>query len=262
MLNDRILRLRLVFGPRVIIVARPHVVKVGAQRKAKHQGITALIAEVNVGPVGDAVNGADVKLALLLNLAGKIFAVVIAFVLQLQAQRLPWRLILYASKQRGRAVEHLVAVDGTRFFIAVIAVAVFVAVGTERVGYVAAGAEVAPAKTQREIKRSPGFAGNDVFRIKQAGPANVFRPDGDLRHPVALFPQAQLHVEGFVFIGLIAGEGVHAAVLFCTHVGVAQRGLQPGEQLHGRRVVTVLIVIAIVKADFPLAGHTRGRGLQ
>lgn len=136
-------------------------------------------------------------------------------------------------------------------FIAVIAVAVFVAVGTERVGYVAAGAEVAPAKTQREIKRSPCFAGNDVFRIKQAGPANVFRPDGDLRHPVALFPQAQLHVEGFVFIGLIAGEGVHAAVLFCTHVGVAQRGLQPREQLHGRRVVTVLIVIAIVKADFP-----------
>lgn len=63
-LNDRILRLRLIFWPRVVIVVRPHVVKVSAQGKAKHQGITALIAEVNVGPVGDAVNGADVKLAL------------------------------------------------------------------------------------------------------------------------------------------------------------------------------------------------------
>ena len=159
-------------------------------------------------------------------------------------------------------MEHLVAVDGARFLVAVITVAVFITVGAERIFDVAAGTQIAPSQTKREIKRSPGFAGHDVFRVKQAGPANVFRTNGDLRHPVALFPQAQLHVEGFVFVGLIAGESVYAAVLFCTHVGVAQRGLQPGEQLHGRRVVTVLIVIAIVKADFPLAGHTRGWGLQ
>ena len=84
-LKDRILRLRLIFWPRVVIVVRPHVVKVSAQGKAKHQGITALIAEVNVGPVGDAVNGADVKLALLLNFSGEVLRVVVSFVLQLQA---------------------------------------------------------------------------------------------------------------------------------------------------------------------------------
>ena len=88
-LQNRILRLRLVGWPRVIIVVWPHVVKVGAQRETKHHGITALVAEVNVGPVGDAINGADVKLALLLNLPGEILRVVVSFVLQLQAQWLP-----------------------------------------------------------------------------------------------------------------------------------------------------------------------------
>ena len=84
-LQNRILRLRPVCRARVIIVVRPHVVKVGAQREAKHHRIAALVAEVNVGPVGDAINGADVKLALLLNLPGEVLRVVIPFILQLQA---------------------------------------------------------------------------------------------------------------------------------------------------------------------------------
>ena len=203
-LQNRILRLRLVCRPRVVVVVRPHVVEVGAQRKAKHHRIAALVAEVNVGPIGDAINGADVKLALLLNLPGEVLRVVIPLVLQLQAQWLPGRLILHAAKQRGRAVEHLVAVDGARFLIAVIAVAVFIAVGAKRVFHVAAGAEIAPSQTEREVERPPGLAGHDVFRIKQAGTANIFGAHGDLRHPVALFPQAQLDVEGFIFVGLIA----------------------------------------------------------
>ncbi len=37
----------------------------------------------------------------------------------------------------------------------------------------------------------------------QAGTADVASPDGDLRHPVALFPQAQFDVESFVFVSLI-----------------------------------------------------------
>ena len=101
-------------------------------------------------------------------------------------------------------MEHLVAVDGARFLIAVIAVAVFIAVGAKRVFHVAAGAEIAPSQTEREVERPPGLAGHDVFRIKQAGTANIFGAHGDLRHPVALFPQAQLDVEGFIFVGLIA----------------------------------------------------------
>ena len=84
-LQNRILRLRLVCRARVIIVVRPHVVKVGAQREAKHHRIAALVAEVNVGPVGDAINGADVKLALLLNLSGEVLRVVIPLIFQLQA---------------------------------------------------------------------------------------------------------------------------------------------------------------------------------
>lgn len=84
-LQNRILRLRPVCRARVIIVVWPHVVKVGAQREAKHHRIAALVAEVNVGPVGDAINGADVKLALLLNLSGEVVRVVIPFIFQLQA---------------------------------------------------------------------------------------------------------------------------------------------------------------------------------
>ena len=261
-LQNRILRLRPVGRPRVIVVVRPHVVEVGAQREAKHHRVATLVAEVNVGPVGDAINGADVKLALLLNLPGEVLRVVVPFVLQLQAQRLPRRLVFHTTEQRGRAVEHLVAVDGTGFLVAVIAVAVFIAVGTERVFNVAAGAEIAPAKTERKIKRSPGLAGHDVFRVEQAGTADIFGPHGNLRHPVALFPQAQFEIEGFIFVGLIAGERVHAAVLFRTHVGVAQRGFEPWEQLYGCRIVAVLVVITIVKANFPFSRHTRGRGLQ
>ena len=45
-------------------------------------------------------------------------------------------------------MEHLVPVDGARFLVAVIAVAVFIAVGTERIFDVAAGAEIAPSQTE------------------------------------------------------------------------------------------------------------------
>ena len=249
-------------GPRVVVIVRPHVVKVGAQRKAKHYGVAALVAEVNVGPIGDAVNGADVKLALLLNLSGELLRVVVTFVLQLQAQRLPRRLILHAAKQGSWTVEHLVTVNGTRFLIAVVAIAEFVAVGAERVFHVAAGAEIAPAKPQREVKRPPGLTGDDVLRVEQAGTADIFGPHGYLRHPVALFPQAQFEIEGFIFVGLIAGKRVHAAVLFRSYVGVAQRGFEPWEQRYGCRIVAVLVVITIVKANFPFSRHTRGWGLQ
>ena len=85
MLEDRILRLRLIRRPRIVVIVRTHIVKVGAQREAKHQGIATLVAEVNVGPIGDAVNGADVKLALLLNFPGEVLRVIIPFILQLQA---------------------------------------------------------------------------------------------------------------------------------------------------------------------------------
>ena len=261
-LQDRILRLRLVCRPRVVIVVRTHVVKVGAQREAKHHRIATLVAEVNVSPVSDAINGADVKLALLLNLPGEILRVVITFVLQLQAQRLPGGLIFHTAKQRCRAVEHLVAIDGSRFLIAVIAVAVFIAVGTERVGHVTAGAQIAPSQAEREVERSPGFAGDDVFRIKQTGTADITRANGDLRHPVALFPQTQFDVEGFIFVGLIAREGLNAAVFFGAHVGVAQRGFKPREQLHRGRVVAILVVITVVKAQLTFTRHSRGGSLH
>ncbi len=157
-------------------------------------------------------------------------------------------------------MEHLVAVDGAGFLVAVVAITIFVAVGTERVFHVTAGAEITPAHTQREIKRAPGFAGNDVLRIKQARTADIPRPNGHLRHPVALFPQAQFDVEGFIFVGLVAGECLYAAVLFGTHIGITQRGFQPRKQLHRSRVIAVLIVIAIVKAQFPFTRHAcRGR---
>ena len=159
-------------------------------------------------------------------------------------------------------MEHLIPVDGTGFFVAVIAIAVFVAVGAKRVFHVTAGAEIAPSQAEREVERAPGFAGHDVFRIKQTGTTDIFGPHGHLRHPVALFPQAQLDVEGFIFVGLIAGERLNAAVLFRTHVGIAQRGFKPREQLHRRRVVAILVVITVVKANFPFARHTRGGRLQ
>ncbi|MNP54168.1 hypothetical protein D3C76_1487020 [compost metagenome] len=99
MLNDRVLRLRSIRRARIVVIRRTHIVEVGAQRDTKHKGVAALVAEVNVGPIGDAVNGADVKLALLFDLARKIFGVVITFVFQLQAQRLPRRLVFHAAKQ-------------------------------------------------------------------------------------------------------------------------------------------------------------------
>ena len=159
-------------------------------------------------------------------------------------------------------MEHLVAVDGTRFLVTVIAVAIFIAVGAERVFDVTAGTEIAPSQAKREVERPPGLAGHNVFRIKQAGPADIFCPHGHLRHPVALFPQTQLEVEGFIFVSLVARERLDAAVLFRSHIGVAQRGFKPREKLYGGGIVAVLVVIAVVQTDFPFTRHARGGRLQ
>ena len=127
-LQDGVLRLRLIFRSRVIVIRWAQIVEVCPQRHAKHEGVAAFIAEVNVGPIGDAVNGADVKLALLLQLTREILLIIVAFILQFQAQRLPGRLILHPAKQRRWPVEHIAAVDGTGLFITVIAVTEFIAV--------------------------------------------------------------------------------------------------------------------------------------
>ncbi len=128
MLQDGILRLWLIFRAGIVVIVWSQIVKVSPQRDPKHQGVPALIAEVNVGPIGDAINSADVKLALLIQLAGKILLVIITFILQFQAQRLPGSLILYAAKQRRRAVEHLATVNRTGLLVAVIAMAKFITV--------------------------------------------------------------------------------------------------------------------------------------
>ena len=49
--------------------------------------------------------------------------------------------------------------------------------------------------------------------------------------------------------GLIAGEGLDAAVPFGAHISVAQRGFEPRKQLHSGGVVAILIVITVVEAD-------------
>ena len=128
MLQDGILRLWLIFRAGVVVIVWPQIVEVSPQRDPKHKGVPALIAEVNVGPIGDAINSADVKLALLIQLARKILLVIVSLILQFQTQRLPGCLILDAAKQCCRAVEHLAAVNRTGLLVAVIAIAEFIAV--------------------------------------------------------------------------------------------------------------------------------------
>ena len=128
MLQDGILRLWLIFRAGIVVIVWSQIVKVSPQRDPKHQGVPALIAEVNVGPIGDAINSADVKLALLIQLARKILLVIITLILQFQTQRLSGCLIFHAAKQRCRAVEHLAAVNGTRLLVTVIAMTEFIAV--------------------------------------------------------------------------------------------------------------------------------------
>ena len=128
MLQDGILRLWLIFRAGVVVIVWPQIVEVSPQRDPKHKGVPALIAEVNVGPIGGAINSADVKLALLIQLARKILLVIVSLILQFQTQRLPGCLILDAAKQRCRAVEHLAAVNRTGLLVAVIAIAEFIAV--------------------------------------------------------------------------------------------------------------------------------------
>ncbi len=261
-LHNGVLRLRLILRAGVVVVRGAQVVEVRVQGKAKHHRVAALVAQVDVGPVRHAVGRPDVKLASLRQTASKILLIVIALILQLQAQRLPRRLVLYAAEQRCRAVEHLATVNGASLLVAVIAVAVLLIIGAERVFNIARRAEVAPAQSEGKIKWSPGLAGNEVLGVEQSRPADIARAHGDLRQPVALFPQAQLQIERFIFVGLIAGEGLHAAVLSGTYVGVAQGGLQPGKELNRTGVVAVLIVIAIVKANLALTRHPGGRRLQ
>ena len=128
MLNNRILRFRLVFRTAIIVIAWPQIVKIGAQRETEHNGIAPLIAQVNVGPIGHTVNGADVKLALLLYLAGEILGVVVSLILQFQTQRLPWRLVFDATEKRRRAMKHLTRLHRTSFVVTIISYAVSVAV--------------------------------------------------------------------------------------------------------------------------------------
>ncbi len=99
MLQNGILRLRLILRAGVIVVRRAQIVKVGAQRDAKHKSVATFIAKVNVGPIGNAINRPDVKLTFLLQLSGKILLIIIAFILQFQTQRLPGRLVFHAAKQ-------------------------------------------------------------------------------------------------------------------------------------------------------------------
>ncbi len=148
MLQDSILGLWLIFRAGIVIIRGPQIVKVGTQREAKHKSVAAFVAEVNVGPIGDAINSADVKLALLIQLTRKILLIIIAFILQLQTQRLPGCLIFHTAKQRCRAMEHLTTIDRTRLFVAIVAITEFIAVGTQRVADITAGPQVAPAKTQ------------------------------------------------------------------------------------------------------------------
>ncbi|CCJ86397.1 hypothetical protein BN133_2774 [Cronobacter dublinensis 582] len=147
-LQHRILRLRIIFRATAIVIRRAQIVKVGAQRKAEHHRVAALVAQINVRPVGDAVDSADVELALLIDFAREVLGVVVAFILQLQAQRLPRGLVFDAAENRGRAVEHRAAVDRARALVARVAIAEFVVILAERVFHVAVGAEIAPAEPE------------------------------------------------------------------------------------------------------------------
>lgn len=129
-------------------------------------------------------------------------------------------------------MEHLAAVDRSRLFVAVIAIAIFVTGRTERIFHITAGAQISPAQAERKIEWPPGFAGDKIFRIEQPRTADIPRTNRHLRQPVTLFPQTQFEIEGFIFIRLIARERFDAAVLPGAHVGVAQRCFQPREELH------------------------------
>ena len=96
---------------RVITQRGAQIVKVGPQGEAKHQRIAALVAEVEIGPVGNAIDCPHVDMARLLNGAGKIIGIIVAVILELQAQGLPGRLILEAAKQRRRTTKHIAKAD-------------------------------------------------------------------------------------------------------------------------------------------------------
>ncbi|MNC24994.1 hypothetical protein D3C75_730670 [compost metagenome] len=170
-LENFILRLRLVLRATIVVIARSQIVEVGPQRHAKHEGVAAFVADVNVGPIGDTIDSADVNVATLLEFPGKILGVIIAFIFHFQAQRLPWSLVFNAAKQRRRAVEHAAKVERTRLVVAVITIAITVADFAEWVFHVTAGAHVAPAHSEGKVERPPGFARHNIFTVEQPGAA-------------------------------------------------------------------------------------------
>lgn len=115
-------------------------------------------------------------------------------------------------------MEHLAAVDRSRLFVAVIAIAIFVTGRTERIFHITAGAQISPAQAERKIEWPPGFAGDKIFRIEQPRTADIPRTNRHLRQPVTLFPQTQFEIEGFIFIRLIA-----ETLRRCCTAGCARR---------------------------------------
>ena len=141
----------------------------------------------------------------------RLVRIVVAFVLKLQGQRVPGRLIFDAAEGRRAATEHA----ANRELPAVTAAGITTAAETithhvERISEVATIAQIAPAEPQAEIEIAVAFAGDEIFRAEQASTAKISQPHRDFRLIAAFFPQSELGIEGFIQIVAIRCGGAIA----------------------------------------------------
>ena len=135
--------------------------------------------------------------------------------------------------------------------------AILIVVVAQRVTHVVAITGISPGYSKGKIDRSGHFTGNQIFTIEQAGACNITLAERHLRQAIVLFPQTNLKIERLILVALIAAEILVAAVFAGADVGITNRPFQPRKEHDRRGVKTVLVVIAVVDAEFPFPAKAR-----
>ena len=219
--------------------------------QAQHKPVATLQphAEIDEGRV--AVHRTKVDRAFCgLVVALRLAAVVIAVELDLQHPGVGRRMPLQAAEQRGRSAEHRTQVCRAACGNGVAGTGVEPSAQQgQRVAHIAPRAQIAPAQTEAGVPVAPAFSRHQVFAREKTSATEVAHAQRKLWPSVGLFAQADLDVDRFVLVGLVARNA--GAVQPVRDAAVAEPGLQPVEWLQHDIAAGVGLHVADVQAHGP-----------
>jgi len=240
---------------RVEQLGRVELVEPGLQRQTEGQPVATLPRQVQRQPGAVAIDQPEVERRVdRLRVVQRLGLVAVAVELGLEDPGAGGRSPLQPAEQRRRAGEDLVEVGpAAEADIGHGSPLEATAQQPQRVGDVAAAAQVAPAQAERGVPVAPALAGHQVFAGEQAGAAEVAQADRDLRPAGILGAQADLEVERLVPVGLVPGQ---------RDVGVAEAEFEPVQRLQLDAQAGVGVDVADRAAHGAGTGHARAGRLH